>query len=641
MEFTRASRLRDILAHPLGSDIVRQLARQMGRSPRWLTTFGGIRISWLARFLGSDVVDSLVTLLNSHPDRPGPGPEVKQWWQDAVFYQIYPRSFADSDGDGIGDLRGIIDRLDYLAELGVDCLWLSPIFDSPNEDMGYDIRNYRAIMSEMGTLEDADALIDGCHERGMRIILDLVVNHTSAEHPWARAAAADPDGPYGDYYFLRQGQREPNNWRSFFSGPAWRYLPETDRWVLHLFAPGQWDLNWDNPAVRGEAADIVSWWLDRGVDGFRLDVINLISKSPGLPEGSEIIGELLQFTGIEHYFFGPKLHDYLVELRRNGFTRRRPPRTTVRHRHTDGTLGDRLPPDPVGIMVGEAIGIGVESGALLARSNQAALDLLFNFDVLESPGHSRFDTYTYDPNYLKEYYLDYAQRSGPGDWLAVFWDNHDNPRMLSKIAGGAESDPAIRTAVGKLLATLQLTMRGTPFLYQGQEIAAINQPFSSMSELRDIESINRYRALLEQGWSPQQGWESVLAGTRDHARVPMQWEPDGGFTTGTPWLAGCDEAPGFSVAEQYANHDSVWWWYHALIALRRRTEDLRSGDLRFHLPRRRHYLAYVRGGRYFIEMNLSGRMQPRPKPPFECDLILGPPRNSHLAPYESSVSCRR
>ena len=484
--FDRGSRLRDVLAHPLGSDVLRQLLRQTGRSPKWLTAAGFVRLGWLTRFIEADIIDAIIALLNTHGDRPGPGPELPAWWKDAVFYQVYPRSFADSDGDGVGDLRGLIGKLDYLAGLGVDCLWLSPIFDSPNEDMGYDVRDYRAIMAEMGTLDDADELIAGCHERGMRIILDLVVNHTSIEHPWAQAALADPDGPHGEYYFLRKGRTAPNNWASFFSGSAWRYLPEADRWALHLFAPGQLDLNWDNPRVRREAADIVSWWLDRGVDGFRLDVINLISKDPRLADGNTTIGDLLEYTGIEHYFFGPHLHEYLSELRQNGFTRRHPPASTVRERRPDGTLGSPLPPDPVGVMVGEAIGIGVESGALLARSNRGALDLLFNFDALENPGKTRFDDYRFDLNQLKRHFIDHAARSGPGDWLAVFFDNHDNPRMVSKVGGGAERDPARRTAIAKLLAMLQLTMRGTPFLYQGQEVAAINQDFASIGELRDI-----------------------------------------------------------------------------------------------------------------------------------------------------------
>lgn len=638
--FDRGSRLRDVLAHPLGSDVLRQLVRQTGRSPKWLTAAGFVRLGWLTRLVDADIIDAIIAMLNSHGDHPVPGPELPAWWKDAVFYQVYPRSFADSDGDGIGDLRGLIGKLDYLASLGVDCLWLSPIFDSPNEDMGYDVRDYRAIMADMGTLDDADELIAGCHERGMRIILDLVVNHTSIEHPWAQAALADPDGPYGDYYFLRRAKTAPNNWASFFSGSAWRYLPETDRWALHLFAPGQLDLNWDNPRVRQEAAGIVSWWLERGVDGFRMDVINLISKDPRLADGNTTIGDLLEYTGIEHYFFGPHLHEYLAELRQAGFTRRRPPASTVRERHPDGTLGSPLPPDPVGVMVGEAIGIGVESGALLARSNRGALDLLFNFDVLENPGKSRFDDYRFDLNHLKHHFIDHAARSGPGDWLAVFFDNHDNPRMVSKVGGGSERDPARRTAIAKLLAMLQLTMRGTPFLYQGQEVAAVNQDFASIGELRDIESLNRYQALLSAGVSRQQAWREVLAGSRDHARVPMPWEPDGGFTLGTPWLSGRDAAPGFSVAEQVADPDSVWSWHRDLIALRRAHGELREGSLVFHLPARRDYFGYTRGGRFFIELNLSGRPRRRPRPPFPCEVILGPQREDTMRPYEASISKR-
>ncbi|MFP5417297.1 MAG: alpha-amylase family glycosyl hydrolase, partial [Actinomycetes bacterium] len=298
------ARVRDFYAHPVGRDVIDKMFHLQGRSNRWIDNpiVGGLRLRTLARLTklatGHNLIPLLITLANAEPHAPehGTGDPEPTWWKQAVFYQVYPRSFADSNGDGIGDLGGLLDRLDYLADLGVDCVWLSPIYDSPNEDGGYDIRDYRAVMAEMGTLEQLDAVIQGCHARGMRIILDLVVNHTSDQHEWFRKAVADPDGRYGDYYFLVKPDPEhpeepPNNWNSAFTGSAWRWLPEAQRWVLHLFAPGQPDLNWENPRVRDEVVDLCKWWFARRIDGFRMDVINFISKPPDLPDGHELVGD--------------------------------------------------------------------------------------------------------------------------------------------------------------------------------------------------------------------------------------------------------------------------------------------------------------------------------------------------------------
>lgn len=325
MNIDRNSTIADVYADPLGRDIIEKLLLQTGISAFWIRNplVFRLRLKYFGWFFGKDFVDSLVELMNNSPDAPPvlDGPTPVTWWKRAVFYQVYPRSFADSNDDGIGDLPGILEKLPYLEDLGIDCVWLSPIFASPNKDMGYDISDYRSIMTEMGTVDDLRRLIAACHERGMRIILDLVANHTSDEHPWFQDALANPEGEHGDYYFLRDGDAEtlPNNWTSFFSGPAWRRIG--DKWVLHLFTPEQLDLNWQNPAVRREVADIVKFWLAEGIDGFRLDVINYISKREGLPNGNAIVGKLLGFTGIEHYFHGPHLHEYLAELRREGFTR--------------------------------------------------------------------------------------------------------------------------------------------------------------------------------------------------------------------------------------------------------------------------------------------------------------------------------
>ena len=642
-----SDRVRDLYATPAGRDAVDKALLQAGLPRAISRALGGLRLSAVdrvaARVLGPGVVDAIVGLANAEADDPPTAPPSSTpWWREAVFYQVYPRSFCDSDGDGVGDLRGVVDRLDHLADLGVDCVWLSPIFASPNQDMGYDISDYRDVMAEMGTMADLDDLIAGCHERGMRLILDLVVNHTSDQHEWFRRAVADPDGAFGGYYFLEEGtpDRPPNNWLSFFSGPAWRWLPEANRWVLHLFADGQVDLRWDNPRVRREVADIVQFWLGRGIDGFRLDVINYISKPEGLPDGHPFVGELLEFTGVERYFYGPHLVEYLRELRRDGFTRTAPPASTARARLADGALGDPLPPDPVGVMVGETPGVGVQLGRMLSGSGRDALDLTFNFDVLDTPGKVRWDRYAYDPEYLKGYYRRYLDAIGPADWIAVFLDNHDNPRMLSKIAAGREADPWVRAAVGKLLATVQLTMRGTPFLFQGQELAAVDQLFADVSQLRDVESINRHAALLAAGRSPSSAWDEVLAGSRDHARVPMRWAPDGGFTTGTPWLEGTDDAVGFSASEQAADPDSVYSWHKALIALRRRHTALTRGDLTWVAPRTRNYLAYVRSlgdEAFLVECNTSDKPLRRPRTPRVAETLLGARSPRRMRPWEATI----
>lgn len=646
---TKRSTVFELYRTPVGRDVIDKLFLQTGLPRRLIYVFSGIPLSLIEKLTvgitGPGMVEMIVDLVNSERDRPlkGRAPNPTPWWREAVFYQVYPRSFADSNGDGVGDIRGIIGKLDYLAKLGVDCLWLSPVFDSPNEDMGYDVRDYRAVMEEMGTLQDMDDLIAGCHERGMRIILDLVVNHTSAEHEWFQQALQDPDGKYGKYYFLREGSPDtpPNNWTAFFSGSAWRWFPEAQRWGLKLFSEGQMDLDWENEDVREDVADIVRWWMKRGIDGFRLDVINYISKKHGLPDGHEFIGRILGFVGVEHFFYGPRLHEYLRGLRRNGFTRREAPDSTPRRKLDDGTVGEPLPPDMIGVMVGETPGIGMELGRLLSGYGRGEMDLIFNFDVLDNPGQTRWDSYKYKLWYLKRFYRAYDRHLAPSDWIAVFLDNHDNPRMLSKFGGGREKDPAVRTAIGKMLATIQLTMRGTPFLYQGQELAATNQAFEHVEQLRDVESINRYAELLNAGTKEADAWREILAGTRDHSRVPIRWTPEGGFTDGEPWLPGTDTSPGFSAEEQMADPDSVLAWHKALITLRRRFRALTLGDLRWVHRQKRYYFAYQRtlgAQRFLVECNTSGKRIKRPHVAGTIVPVLGGPRGPVMEPWEATVS---
>lgn len=621
--FTRKSKLRDILRHPLGNDVADKLILYTG-APTWLRgALGHLRLSTIDRlaalFGGKGLIDEFIGLCNAiDPTLTHEGPAEHPWWRSAVFYQIYPRSFSDANGDGVGDIRGIIDRLDYLQDLGVDCLWLSPIFASPNHDMGYDISDYRAVMDEMGTLEDVDELIEQCHERDMRIILDLVVNHTSSEHAWFQQALTDPQGKYGDYYFFVDGDSDapPTNWQSFFSGPAWRWLPEQHAWVLHLFDEHQPDLNWGNPAVRREVADLVRWWLDRGVDGFRMDVINYISKPDELVDGHPIVGELLEFTGVEHYLYGPHLDNYLAELRREGFTR------------PDGSTA---------VMIGETPGIGMQTGRLLSSWSRKEMDLVFNFDGLETPGHMRWDSYVYDLNYLARFWSNYNAQLGEGDWVALFVENHDNPRMLSKVCPDAEHDPMLRSRVAKLIATLQLTMRGTPFIFQGQELGKVNEPFTTLSDLRDVESTNRFAALKAKGISDSEAWAEMMAGTRDHARTPMRWSEDQDDTSA--WLPGLEREPGFSVEAQQADPASVWHWYRDLLRLRKQYSALATGRLEV-VHHRNDVFCYVRRddeSSWLIELNLGSKLRRRPKTKSHPTPVIGT-RSATMTPWSATVS---
>ncbi len=620
-ELTRRSRVRELSAHPLGRDVVESLALQVGRSSRWIDNplVGSLRLSALPRLTGGRIddafVDALVALMATVPDVPAPngGPLREAWFKEAVFYQVYPRSFQDSDGDGIGDLRGILSRLDYLKALGVDALWLSPIYDSPMDDMGYDIRDYRAILAEFGTLDDFDALVGGLHERGMRLVMDLVVNHTSDEHPWFQEALRDPASPYRDYYFLREGDpgTPPNNWRSFFSGSAWRWFPEAGLWGLHLFSSKQMDLNWENERMRAEVVDIVRWWRERGVDGFRLDVINYISKTPGLPQGNALIGDLIGFTGMEHYFHGPRLHEHLRQLRAEAFD------------------------DPDCVAIGETPGIGPQLGKLMVGDDRRELDMVFNFEHLENPGRNRFDDYRYDLRYLKSYYTRWQAEYGDGYWMSLFFDNHDNPRFVSKV--DPRRDHA--AAIAKLLATVQFTLRGTPFLYQGQEIGMVNQAFTSLDQLRDVESINLAAELTASGTDPDAVFARVLAGTRDHTRVPMAWDASGGFTTGTPWIEG-DGDHTINVASQEGDAASVLEWHRRLIALRRGSRALIYGETTTERSSRDvwRYRRARDGEEYLVVLNLTDRPARTTAPPAGAELLLASGAGTReLAPYEAQL----
>lgn len=618
---TADNRIKDVYNNPVGRDIINRILLQMGYSNIIIDNpvVGNIKLKSLPGltrgYVDKDFLDIILNLLNSEHDTPQTDESVPihAWWKEAVFYQIYPRSFKDGNNDGIGDLPGILEKLDYLKSLGVDAIWLSPIYDSPNDDNGYDIRDYRKIMAEFGTMEDFDKLLEGIHSRGMRLIMDLVVNHTSDEHEWFKNAVSEPDSKYGDYYIFRD---KPNNWTSFFSGSAWKYIKERNQYALHLFSSKQMDLNWENPDVRREVSDMVCWWLQKGVDGFRMDVINYISKRQGLPEGNEKVGALMGYYGVENYFYGPHLHEYLKELKAKAFAP-----------HNAFT-------------VGETPGTGMEMSKLLTADYRGELDMVFSFDHLETPGHERFDDYRYDLNYYKKYMIDWMENYGSHCQMSLFFENHDNPRMISKV----DPDIAFRNVLGKLLGLMQLTLKGTPFIYQGQELGMVNKHFSSIEELRDVESLNLYNELIKT-MDKADAFKKVLSGTRDHSRTPMQWT-DGryaGFSDAEPWIGTDNDCKECNVQSEVLDRDSVWSFYHDLIALRRAHNALIYGDIKIINKKEKDLFTYYRSDgdeTFYIECNLSRKNRKRKgKLPDGVCLIsnYGKLSDKELRPYEASV----
>ncbi len=638
-EITLQSRLNEVYANPVGHDVIKKILLQLNKDESLITNpiTGNLKLSTALNLakkqLGEGFADTFLRLLNNDEsdlvrvkadsiiEAKGIIRDEKTesdiWWKEAVFYQIYPVSFMDSDGDGKGDIGGILSKLDYLKELGVDAIWLSPIYDSPYDDNGYDIRDYYKILKEFGSMEEFDELLFQTHARGMKLIMDLVVNHTSDEHKWFQEALLDPDSKYRDYYFFRQPKEggQPNNWTSFFGGSAWKYYPESEEYVLHLFSEKQMDLNWDNPEVRKDIYSMVRWWMEKGVDGFRMDVINYISKEENLPDGNVKIGELMGYTGIENYFYGPRLHTYLKELKKEAF-------------------------EPYhGFSVGETPGVGMQMSRLLTAQSRKELDMVFCFDHLETPGHVRFDDYKYDLNYLKTFFMDWQKNYGEDCWMSLFLENHDNPRFISKV----NPDKKFRQVIAKLLGGMLLTLKGTPFLFQGQEIGSINHDFKDISQLRDVESIHMYQdASKELG--EKEGFDKILAGTRDHARTPMQWNDSdyGGFSNITPWIAGGEDYRICNVEEQTANPDSVLAFYKKMISLRKNHKTLIYGDTNFKHEKVKNYFAYYREDKvnsFYIEMNLSAQSFDRIETiPAEWKLLSNYKMNSvELRPYEFNL----
>ncbi|MET0475956.1 MAG: alpha-glucosidase [Mycobacterium sp.] len=479
------------------------------------------------------------------------------WWRSAVVYQIYPRSFADSNGDGIGDLAGITSRLDYVHSLGVDVIWLSPVYCSPQVDNGYDISDYRAIDPLFGTLDEFDALLAKVHDLGMKLVMDLVVNHTSDEHPWFVESRTSPDSPKRDWYFWRDAREgaEPNNWGSVFSGSAWAWDEATGQYYLHLFDRRQPDLNWENPEVRKAVQDTMSWWLDRGVDGFRMDVVNFISKTAGLPDAPAIPGQRF-VNAFDEFADGPHVHDYLAEMTREVFGGR------------DGEF----------LTVGEMPGVTTEQAKLYTDPARHELNMVFQFEHMsvDQGPTTKFDYRGLDLVALKASLHRWQIALAEVGWNSLYWNNHDQPRVVSRFG---DDHPDFWAASAKALATVLHGMRGTPFVYQGEELGMTNYPFRDMHDHLDIESLNYYQQVAQLGGDEGAALAGLAKMSRDNARTPVQWDdgPHAGFSRAAPWMPVNPNHTWLNAASQVDAPDSVFAHYRALIALRHQLPVLADG----------------------------------------------------------------
>lgn len=583
-----------------------------------------------------------------------PNPTTAQaapWWRTAVVYQVYPRSFADSDGDGIGDLRGLIGRLDHLADLGVDVVWLSPVYRSPQADNGYDISDYEDIDPIFGTLDDLDELIAGLHARGVKLVMDLVVNHTSDQHPWFVDAISVPDSAHRDWYWWRPARpghvpgaagAEPTNWRSFFGGSVWQFDPTSQQYYLHLFHRSQPDLNWENPQVRQAVYAMMRRWLDRGVDGFRMDVINLISKviepDGSLPDGPIRWGDLADGTAF--YTDGPRVHEFLAEMHREVFA---PYLAAGRQLITVGETPDATP----------------EHGRRYTDPERRELDMVFQFDHMGvDHGTSRYDPVPWRLTDLKASLGRWQAELAESGWNALYWNNHDQPRVVSRFG---DDSARSRVASAKALALLLHLHRGTPFIYQGEELGMTNAPLTRIEQYRDVEALGLFAELSGRtGGSRLRSDEELLAVLaytgRDHARTPMQWDagPGAGFSTGTPWLEPNPNHAWLNAEAAWTDPDSVLHFYRRLIELRHRHPVVAYGDFTMLLDDDEALYAFTRGlhedqrlRELLVMVNLSGAEQPVPEDlrtswasaeyAFGTQPVDGPGLPAILAPWQGLV----
>ena len=481
----------------------------------------------------------------------------RKWWHSSVVYQIYPRSFNDSNGDGIGDINGIREKLDYLKELGIDVIWLSPVYKSPNDDNGYDISDYCDIMDEFGTMDDMEKLLKEANEKGIKILMDLVVNHTSDEHKWFIEAKKSKDNKFRDYYIWRDpvNGHEPNNLGSCFSGSAWQYDESTDQYYLHLFSKKQPDLNWENENVRNEVYKMMNFWIDKGIGGFRMDVIDLIGKVP-----DEMI------TGN-----GPKLHDYLQEMNKAALE------------------GHDL------LTVGETWGATPEIAKLYSNPKRKELSMVFQFEHIgldQIEGKEKWDVKPLDLLDLKKVLSKWQTELEGEGWNSLFWNNHDLPRIVSRWG----NDREYRVESAKMLATLLHGMKGTPYIYQGEELGMTNVRFEDINEYNDIETLNMYKDRISKGYSHDEIMASIYAKGRDNARTPMQWDSteNAGFTTGNPWLAVNKNYKFINAEDCLQDKDSIFYHYKKLIDIRKHNDTIIYGDYKLLLPEDKNVFAYSR-----------------------------------------------
>jgi oligo-1,6-glucosidase len=515
-------------------------------------------------------------------------------WRHWVVYQVWPRSFADSDGDGVGDLRGMLSRLDHIERLGVDVVWLSPVYRSPMDDNGYDISDYQDIDPVFGTLADFDELLAAVHQRGMKLIMDLVVNHTSDEHPWFVESRSSRENPKRDWYWWRDPRpghvggtpgAEPTNWESHFSGSTWQWDETTGQYYLHVFSPKQCDLNWENATVRQAIHAMMRWWLDRGVDGFRMDVINFISKDPALPDSRPRPGSLYG-PGEAHFACGPRNHEFLHEMHREVFAGR------------DGHV----------LTVGEMPGVTLTEAALFTDPQRQELDMVFQFEHVSLDfGAHRYELRELSLPALKASMAAWQHGLAERGWNSLYWGNHDQPRAVSRFGDDGEH----RVASAKTLATVLYFHRGTPYIYQGDELGMTNAPFMAVEDYRDIEAINFHAEVVRRGGIDLPALLAAMGRmSRDHARTPMQWDasPGAGFTNGDPWIAINPNRADINAAAQIGDPDSVFEHYRRLIDLRHTDPVVTEGDFELLLPDHPTVWAFRRRGaeaELLVAANLS------------------------------------
>lgn len=512
------------------------------------------------------------------------------WYKSAVFYQIYPRSFCDGNGDGIGDIRGIISKLDYLKELGVDCVWLSPCYMSPNDDIGYDISNYREINPEYGTMSDFEEMLEGMHERNIKLIMDLVVNHTSDEHEWFKKSI-EGDEDYRDYYYWRKGKKEgvpPNNWNSCFTGDAWEYDEKSGEYYLHLFTKKQVDLNWDNPKVQQEVLDVVNYWFDKGVDGFRCDVINYISKVEGLPDDKNIFSPL---KGEKYYCNGPKLHERLNFLNEEAFGKREK------------------------LFLGECGGTDTEMAKLFTKRDRHEMDMIFNFEHVMVGTISKYIPTKFKPRQLKKVLSHWQEELMNEGWNTLYLENHDQARSVSRF-GDAEK---YRKESAKMLATLLATLKGSMFIYEGQEIGMKNYPFNDISEFIDTATQSVFQLARKKLHLTKKFLLKAFNVTaRDHARTPMQWNSDknAGFSTSeNTWMPINPDYKDWNVTSEEKDNDSVLNYYKKLINFRKNNSVIWEGDFKEYAKSDKYFYIYSRQfgeKKLLIVMNFSDKTRNLP-----------------------------